>query len=430
MYSSSLNNLLLNPILQEVVDIIHYRRSKPLQNRKPGLIFFTLLLLISFASVNAVLFTPALPDIATYFSVSSSTAQHTMTWFLVGYAVGQLIYGPLANRFGRKPALYAGIILQIVSSLICVLSAELHHYAILVLGRLLLALGSGVGLQMTFTLVSECYTPEIASRKISYLMLAFAITPGLAIALGGYLNTHFGWVSCFYASAAYGVLLLLLVRLFPHYQQSLNYNALKFQHLLHTYRIQFKNPQLVRHALLMGCSASFVYVFSALGPFIAIDFFALSSKAYGYANILPPIGLALGSLLSAKLMNDYQLNVIMRVGIVICCLGTLLMAITLLSQTAVLIFLFTSMVIIYFGIAFVMGNASAIAMRDATDKANGSAIMSFINMGLTTLVVLSVGWAAVAPLLLPVIFIMLCSAMLFIYRSIEPVEKTPSNVTL
>lgn len=389
---------------------------------QPGLSFLTLLLLISFASVNAVLFTPALPDIAKFFSISSSAAQQTITWFLIGYAIGQLIYGPLANRYGRKPALFAGIALQIISSLICVLSAELHSYAILVLGRFLLALGSAVGLQMTFTLVTEYYTPKVANQKVSYLMLAFAITPGLGIALGGFLNTHFGWTSCFYACAVYGVLLLCLTLRFPQFQHILNYDALKLKHLLHGYRIQFKNSQLVRYALLMGCSASFVYVFAALGPFIAIDLFHLSSNAYGYANILPSMGLVLGSLFSARLTLHYHLKSIIIGGIIVTSMGTLLMAITMLNHTAVLFFLFMSMVIIYFGIAFVIGNASAVAMSGAIDKANGSAVMSFINMGLTTIVVLSVGLLPVVALLLPIAFIVLCSAMLLIYRNVEVVQ--------
>ena len=160
--------------------------------------FVTLLLMISFASVNAVLFTPALPAIASYFSISSEIAGHTIIWFLVGYALGQLIYGPIANRFGRKPALYVGVSLQIISSFICLFSGLIHVYSVLVFGRFLLALGSGVGLKMTFTLVNECYESKVASQKISYLMLAFAITPGLAVALGGILNEYYGWMSCFW----------------------------------------------------------------------------------------------------------------------------------------------------------------------------------------------------------------------------------------
>src|SRR5271156_684920 len=121
----------------------------------------TLLLMISFASVNAVLFTPALPNIAHFFAISDSTAQLTITWFLIGYALGQLLYGPLANRFGRKKALFVGIGLQIISSFICVASGLAHTYWLLVTGRLLLALGSGVGLKMAFTLVNECYPAQI-----------------------------------------------------------------------------------------------------------------------------------------------------------------------------------------------------------------------------------------------------------------------------
>src|SRR5476651_1390808 len=96
--------------------------------------FITLLLMISFASVNAVLFTPALPNIAHFFNISNTQAQHTITWFLIGYALGQLLYGPLANRYGRKPALYIGISIQILSSLLCVYSGYLDQYWLLVLG--------------------------------------------------------------------------------------------------------------------------------------------------------------------------------------------------------------------------------------------------------------------------------------------------------
>ncbi len=173
--------------------------------------FLTLILMMSFASVNAVLFTPALPDIARFFAISDEVAQYTISLFLIGYALGQLIYGPLAKRFGGKGALTMGISLQIVASLTCVLSGIIHCYPLLVLSRFMVALGSGVGLKMTFTLVNQNYEPTIASQKIAYLMLTFAVAPGLGVALGGILNNHFGWMSCFGAGAIYGAILLLFI---------------------------------------------------------------------------------------------------------------------------------------------------------------------------------------------------------------------------
>jgi DHA1 family bicyclomycin/chloramphenicol resistance-like MFS transporter len=132
--------------------------------------FFTLSLLISFASVNAVLFTPGLTEITQFFAISPHTAQQTIIWFLIGYTLGQLIYGPITERLGSKNALYIGISIQIASSFLCILSGELHSYFLLIAGRFLLALGSGVGLKMSFTLVNEWYDTKTAAQKTSYLL--------------------------------------------------------------------------------------------------------------------------------------------------------------------------------------------------------------------------------------------------------------------
>lgn len=383
-----------------------------MQTRLP---FLTLLLLISFASVNAVLFTPALPNIADFFGIEEDTAQQTITWFLVGYALGQLLYGPIANRFGRKPALYAGISIQIVSSLLCVLAGAQHAYWLLVIARFMLAIGSGVGLKMTFTLVNECYEPNIASQKISYLMLAFAITPGLGVALGGILNSNFGWTSCFYAGAIYGLSLLFLVARLPETQKALDLNALKMQHLLESYSSQFSNSQLLAGGLLMGASTAFVYVFAAVAPFIAINIAGLSSSEYGMANMLPPIGLILGSLLGASLSKRYSLGSLIRAGILIASLGAVFMLVSVLIQLPILFSLFLPMIIIYFGLCFILANASAIAMSHVSDKAHGSAVMNFINMGLATIVVLSLGLFPMKALLLPASYLVLSLAMLAIF---------------
>ncbi len=378
--------------------------------------FLTLLLLISFASVNAVLFTPALPNISHFFGIGEGAAQLTITWFLVGYAIGQLIYGPIANRFGRKAALFAGIMLQILSSLCCVMAGWIHEYWLLVFARFTLALGSGVGLKMTFTLVNETYEPKAASQLISYLMLAFAITPGLGVALGGILNTYAGWTSCFYAGAIYGVILLLFVSRLPETQTTLDMNALKVKHLLDGYGSQFKNKRLVGGGLLMGASTCFVYVFAAIAPFIAINTFGLTSAEYGLANILPPIGLMLGSIICARLSKKYSLGSMIRSGIMILSLGVIFMFLAMLMQINILYALFLSMFIIYFGLCFILANASTIAMSHVNDKAHGSAVMNFINMGLATVVVVSIGFIPMNTLLLPMIYIVLCIAMLSIYK--------------
>lgn len=377
--------------------------------------FLTLLLMISFASVNAVLFTPALPDIERFFRIGDSTAQQTITWFLIGYALGQLLYGPLANRFGRKKALFAGIGLQIISSFACVASGLVHNYWLLVIGRLFLALGSGVGLKMTFTLVNECYPIKIATQKISYLMLSFAITPGLAIALGGLLNTYLGWMSCFYAGAVYGILLFFLVMRLPETHTTLDYHALKISHVIASYQCQFKNMSLVTGGLLMGMATSFVYVFAALSPFIAINLLQMTSAQYGAYSILPSAGLMIGSLFSAQFAKKYPAKLGILYGSLITIVATIGMFIAVWIKQPPLISLFLPMFLSYFGLALILPNASTLAMSQITDKAHGSAVMNFINMGLATVIVLSLEGFQTTALLLPIVYLLIGLAMLMIY---------------
>ncbi|CAN5440289.1 MFS transporter [soil metagenome] len=384
--------------------------------RQPS--FFTLLLMISFASVNAMLFTPALPDITHYFVITSNAAQQTMTWFLAGYALGQLIYSPIANRFGRKPALYVGIGLQIVSSFLCVLSGMVHIYSLLVVGRFLLALGSGVGLKMTFTIVNECYEPKTASQKISYLLLAFAVTPGLGVALGGILNEHFGWMSCFYVGAFYGLLLLVLVSRLPETLKIIEPDALQIKHMLKAYTIQFKESRLLAGGILMGGSSSIVYVFATLAPFLAIHFYAMSSAQYGIANIIPPIGLIVGSVISARLVKYNSLESMIRSGILIASIGTLVMLVAMLTHLSVWFSLFLPMIIIYFGICFILANASTIALSHVEDKAHGSAVLNFLNVGLATIMVLSLSFFSMEIFLLPIIYFVLCGLMVVMNKQL------------
>src|SRR5690349_9985312 len=108
-----------------------------MQNRPS---FVLLVLLITFGSVSAVLFTPALPEMAHYFAVSDNTAGLTITLYLIGYALGPLLYGPLANRYGRKVALYIGIGLEILAALLCLLAAWLYSFNLLLFARFIMAL--------------------------------------------------------------------------------------------------------------------------------------------------------------------------------------------------------------------------------------------------------------------------------------------------
>lgn len=388
-----------------------------LNQKQPS--FITLLLLISFASVNAVLFTPALPNITHYFKITDNITQLTITLFLVGYTLGQLFYSPIANRFGRKKALYLGISLQIISNLICLSAGIFYNFHLFVWGRFLTALGAGVGLKMTFTIINECYPPRIASQKISYLTLAFAITPGLGVAFGGILNANFGWQSCFYASLVYGFILLLLVKKLPETQKHPEPNALHLSMLFHHYFIQFKNRPLVLNSFIVSIATCFIYIFAAIAPFVAMKLFGMKEMYYGLANLIPSLGLMLGSLFSAHLVKTHPLEKIIQHGIIIVTFSSFVMFAETMMPFPAFSTLFIPMFGIYFGLSLIFANASTLAMNTTEDKAHGSAVMNFINIGVATVAVYGLSYFSISKYTLPITYIIISAFALLLFNRLR-----------
>lgn len=368
--------------------------------------FLLLFLLISFGSINAVAFTPGLPEISQQFSVSAGQAGWTVSIFLIGYTIGQLLYGPLANRYGRKIALYIGIVLEIIASLLCVVSANFESFNLLMVGRLLMALGASVGLTMSFTLVADSYSPQQARKMVSHLIMAFAITPALGVAIGGFLVEHFGWPSCFYFSGLYGVLLLFLVWHMPETHTAFDHHALKPKQIIKKYFAVLQSRQLLLGAMMMGTMVAIIYIFATLAPFIAMQIMHLSPSQYGLWNLVPMLGVLLGAQLSAYFSDKISLMRAVAVGVVMLIIGIVIMLIAFLTERPEVLFLFIPMVVIRVGSSFVYASSSNIATSTVVDKSNGSAMMTFISMAVATLSVLGLGALhTVTALLLPISYV-------------------------
>lgn len=375
-----------------------------MQKSQNNLNLITLIMMISFASVNAVLFTPALPQITKYFGISDSSAQFTITIFLIGYSLGQLLYGPIANRFGRKNALFVGISIQIVAAILCGLSSSMHSFTLLVVSRLFLALGSCVGMKMTFTMVSETYTQVKGAEILSYAMLAFAISPSIGTTIGGFLAERYGYESCFYFLAFYGVIVALLVMQLPETLVTKDKDALKFATIFTKYKKELR-LELFGYAIIMGFATSLVYLWAALSPYLAINVLHASEKQYGLWNLIPSVGMLLGFILSAQLVKVFSPFKNIFLGIAISSVGVLVMLGLFIFNFFNLPSLFLPMVIIYLGEALILNNSSSSATYSAEDKSNASALLNFINMGVATIsVILATLCTTTNNLLTPIVF--------------------------
>lgn len=377
--------------LIDIMLLINFRRVIKMKK----ISFLLLFLLISFGSISAVLFTPALPEISHFFHVTEAQTQLTITLFLAGYALGQLLYGPLGNLWGRKKTLYCGLMLATIACLLCFIASAFHWFWLLVFARFVMALGSSVGLQMTFTLISDNYDAQEGRRIVAYAMMSFAITPGLGVTLGGFLTTYLGWQSCFGALLLYSALLFFLVQKIQDPPPNFERNTFSLNTLFLQYGQKFKNSALIIGGILMGTTSACNYIFVSIAPFITHHILSMDAAVYGLWNLLPPVGIIAGTQLAAYFSERYSMNQMILFGLITIVLGALIMLFFFISpfvQTIGAFGLFFPQGIIFFGGSFILVNASARAMQSDSDKSNASSVMSFISMAVPTSSVLLLGF--------------------------------------
>ena len=171
---------------------------------RPGTFALTVLLaaLSAIGPLTTDMYLPSLPDIARLLGASTAQTQLTVSSYLVGFAVGQIFYGPLADRHGRKPVLLGAMALYCVASLACALSTSIE---MLIAARALQALGGSGGIVLARAIVRDLYSGARAGRELSLIGAVMALAPVLAPLIGGVLQTAFGWRSVFFTLVGGGL---------------------------------------------------------------------------------------------------------------------------------------------------------------------------------------------------------------------------------
>lgn len=345
--------------------------------KKPHLL--TLMFLSAFASMGAVLMMPALPEISAHFGIHTSTTQLAVTCFLLGYAMGQLIYGPLANRYGRKHAIYVGIIIATLGSVFSILSSPLESFHLLVLGRFLEAVGASAGLAVSIAMINDYYFESDARRIMGLLMLAFAIIPGIAVAIGGFLVQFLHWQSCFYFLLLYGLILIYPAHRLPETNVAPDFDALEYHHLFRNYWKHFKIKKLMGFSLIAGFSGACVYVFGAEGPFIGIHLLRIEPAMYGMLALTPYLGTLLGSLVVVRLSKVNPFPVI-KVAFCFELIASIVMFILFAFHFVSLKTMLIPMGFFCIGQPIIAATTISLSMHETNDKSNGSAIVNFASI--------------------------------------------------
>jgi DHA1 family bicyclomycin/chloramphenicol resistance-like MFS transporter len=336
------------------------------------------------------MYLPAFPGIAAALHTSTAKVSLSISSYFVGLAAGQLFYGPLLDRFGRKLPLYAGLALFIVASLLCLLSRTVGW---LVAMRFLQALGGCAAQVASMAMVRDFFPVHETARIISLLILILGVSPLLAPTVGGYVALHLGWRWVFTALALVAFLILVICwwRL-PEGHPPDPGVSLRLAPICRNFAAVLRERQFLTYALAGAFSFSGLLVYVAGSPVIFMEVFHVSARTFGAIFAGLSVGFIGSNQINVLLLRRFSSEQIFRGALgVECPAASLFLAGTIcgwfgLAPTLALLFISLASL----GLAFPNAAALALAPFDR-NIGSASAMLGFLQIGVSSIASASIG---------------------------------------
>ena len=271
-----------------------------------GLAIVVLALLLSIQPVTTDLYLPALPALTRDLGASVATGQLTLSALLLAFGCSQLVWGPLSDRFGRRPVLLAGLCIYTAASLA---SAFAPSMALLIAWRAAQGAAMGAVVMCARAIVRDLYTPLAGARAMSKALTGLGLVACLCAPLGGLLTVWLGWRAALLALTAYAVATLALVALrMPETLARPNPQALQPGMLMHTWGTVLRHPTFWAFSLLTTAAYGGLFTFLAASSFVFIEVLGLSRTQYGWVLLSTALAYFVGTFVCRHLLARHGLR--------------------------------------------------------------------------------------------------------------------------
>ena len=260
------------------------------------------------------LYLPAFAQIADDFGVTPAGVSLSVSSYFIGMAAGQILYGPLLDRFGRKRPLYAGLLIFIAASIGCMQSWTLD---VLIVCRFVQALGGSVAWVAAVSMVRDFFPVEQSARIFSLLILILGVSPLLAPTVGGFITTAWGWQAIFAALGGITLLILVIVFLFlPEGHQPDPTVSLNVRPMLRTFSDVLRQPQFYTYTFAGAFAFATLFIYVAGSPVIFMEIHHVSPHAYGGIFALLSVGFIGGSQFNIFLTRKNKSERIFKIALI------------------------------------------------------------------------------------------------------------------
>ncbi|WP_341703964.1 multidrug effflux MFS transporter [Ferrovibrio sp.] len=339
----------------------------------------------------------SLPGLAAIFRTDAASVQLTLSAFLAGFAVTQLIYGPVSDRFGRRPALLFGIGLFTVASVGCALSDSIEA---LIAWRFVQALGACSGVVLGRAMARDLFEGAAAARALSMMAMVLGITPSVAPIIGGYLYSWLGWQSNFLVMAGLGLLLGgCVLLLLTESNTRLNPAATRIGPMLRNFATLARHPRYRGYVLCVAFSYAGLFCFISGSAFTLERVFQIGPLDYGYCFALVVVGYVGGGFLGTRLTHRLGVRRMLGTGAAFCAGGGVAMAglqiwMWAAGQSWHWISLVAPMMLFSAGVGLTMPQGQAGALQPFPHMAGSAAsLMGFVQMTVGAAIGILVGHA-------------------------------------
>jgi len=282
--------------------------------KNPVFIILILGVLSAIGPFSIDMYLPGFPDIAKDLKTTVAEVAYSLSSFFIGISVGQFLYGPLLDRFGRKKPLYIGISLYLLASACCAMARSVE---LLIILRLFQAIGACACLVASRALVRDLFPVEQNAKIFSQLMLVIAVSPIVAPTLGGYLAAGLGWKYIFIVLAFIAAAILVAVHFaLPEGRQPDKQMSLQPGPIISGFFNVLKEPQFYTYAFTGATASAGLYAYIAGSPAVFMELFRVSERQYGWIFAVVAMGLIGCSQLNSVLLRTYKSEQIIRVALI------------------------------------------------------------------------------------------------------------------
>jgi Bcr/CflA subfamily drug resistance transporter len=284
-------------------------------------LFWLLVILIGFPQISETIYTPSLPQLAAILHTSGNWMQASLSIYFAGFAAGVVLWGMLADYWGRRPALLCGVAVFVLGSAGCLLS---NTVPLFLMSRFIQAAGAASGLIVTQTILLDCYTNERRARIFASMFAVLAFSPAAGPLAGGMIAGYIGVRAVFITL----VLMGLVIGACAFYWLGETRPALQAPAIpvRQTARRMLHDPHIWVSGGFIGIMNGMVFSFYAEAPFIFIHHLGFSTSEYGFIGICEASSAFMAAALNRRLMKRYSLNAIIRMGLLVILGGSLFLA--------------------------------------------------------------------------------------------------------